>query len=416
MIELLSPAGNFAKLKTAILFGADAVYAGLEDLSLRAAGLAFDELIHAAEYCHITNTKFYLAINTFAYNTDVARAKSILPALEKIKLDALIISDPGLISLAKEWCPSIPIHLSTQANTMNWKAAEFWYNQGVKRIVLARELSLDDISEIKQRVPKLEIEIFVHGAMCMAFSGRCLISHYLTGRSANHGDCAQPCRWEFGLVELDPKRKSGDEIACKERPIEIVETNQGTHIMNAKDLCLITKLPEIIAVGVDSIKVEGRMKPEYYVALTSKCYKEAIMLCSDSANNTRIVNDLNTLQSELEKVSHRPFMTNFLGDTTHNTETQDSSNYIKSYEFVGVVQDYRDNLLHIAVRNRIRLGDSLEIVDPQKPALNQQPFQVKNITNLKNNQQITAAHNQYIVTIPYPEVVSKGSILRHKTK
>ena len=408
MLELLSPAGDLEKLRTALLFGADAVYAGFQNLSLRSAGFSFEDIETGVKLCHRAGKRFYLAINIFAFNEDLELLETALPQIEKLGVDAVIISDPGVIALVKELAPSLRIHLSTQANTLNWKSVEFWNKQGVSRIVLGREVPLTDIKEIKKRVPACELEIFVHGAMCMSYSGRCLISSVLTGRSANRGDCAQPCRWKYDIVESEPTRQC-EESEAKET-ISIEGDERGSYVMNSKDLCLIEYLPEIMEAGIDSIKIEGRMKPAYYVALTTKCYREGIAAFVTSAPLSDRGERLRSLFDELHKVSHRPFTTGFLIKEEGSTIEAEQGGYIKPYEFVGVINDCRDGLLYIDARNRIRLGDELEIFDP---VFETRVIKIEKIINQKDGKALEAAHNQYSVIVPFnAECASLGSLLR----
>ncbi|MFC1477859.1 U32 family peptidase [Candidatus Margulisiibacteriota bacterium] len=427
MLELLSPAGNTEKLEAAIRFGADAVYAGFEDLSLRAAGLSLEEIAEGVAFCHQAGKKFYLALNIFAFNEDIKRVEKVLPELERLKIDALIISDPGLIALVKEKSPSINIHLSTQANTTNWKSAEFWYQQGVSRLVLARELSIEEIREIKQKVPKLELEMFVHGAMCMAFSGRCMLSNYLTGRNANCGDCAQPCRWEYGLVELDPKREVSslpdESNVCThsgiaESDLTIGETQRGVYIMNSRDLCLIEHLQKIHEAGVDSVKIEGRMKPAYYVALTAKCYREAIdrvLTCAEDSSGAQNMQMPEYLYAELQNVSHRPFTEGFfVSGKNEEMQRYESSKYIRPYDFVGMVSAYEKGRVYIDARNKIEKGEEIEFLDPQIEISDIRKIKVNKIINQKDGQEIPSAHNSYKIIIECPETVSEGTIVRKR--
>lgn len=267
--ELLAPAGNIEKLKTAIEFGADAVYLGGSKLNLRAFAdnFSLDELKEGIEFAHSRNKKVYITLNVFPHNEDLNGLEEYLKDLYEIKADAVIVSDPGIIMTAREVVPNLEIHLSTQANSVNYKTAIFWHKQGVKRIVVARELSLKEIKSMKEKIPETcEIEAFVHGSMCISYSGRCLLSNYMTGRDSNRGACAQPCRYKYSLVE-------------EKRPNEyfpVYEDEKGTYIMNSKDLCMIEHIPDLISAGIDSLKIEGRMKSSYYVASVVKAYREAI--------------------------------------------------------------------------------------------------------------------------------------------
>ena len=340
-IELLAPAGNLEKMKTALAFGADAVYAGIPDFSLRTRINDFDleKIAEAADFCHKEGKKIYITINVFAHNRHLEKLPAHIKKLKKIKVDALIISDPGIIAITKEIWPEAEIHLSTQANCTNWRAAEFWQAQGVKRVILGRETTLEEIREIHTRVPGLELEYFVHGAMCMAYSGRCFLSAYYAERSANLGDCVQPCRWKYDQVlngecrmpsgerraasgecrmlnevvenksflfsELGLRSERGDEF-------EVVEEEHGSYILNSKDLCLIKYIKQLKEAGISSFKIEGRAKSVYYQALVAGIYARAIELIDKK--NTKIVQDeIDFLYGELEKkLVHRGYTTGFL--------------------------------------------------------------------------------------------------------
>ncbi|MFA5928546.1 MAG: U32 family peptidase [Candidatus Margulisiibacteriota bacterium] len=408
-MELLSPAGDLEKVRTALLFGADAIYVGIQGLSLRAAGLNITELHEAVALAHGLSKRIYAAINIFAQNQDIDNLQKLLPQIQSSGVDAVIVSDPGIIALLREKAPGLKIHLSTQANTTNWQSVKFWQNQGVSRIVLARELSIDEIMEIRQKVPGIELEIFVHGAMCMAFSGRCLLSMGLTGRNANRGECAQPCRWEYTITESAPTR----DVQTEE--MTIGEDDRGSYILNSRDLCLINKIPELIEAGIDSIKIEGRMKPAYYVALATKSYREAIDLCKSSAE--RPETQLQALFETLHEVSHRPFTTGFTFPDGQLQETN-SAKYIKPYDFVGVVSKWEDGKVYIAVRNRISSGEVLEFIDPRSPILTRSmvTITVENICNTKTSEQMKEAHNTYEISLPAPEEISAGSIVRKKAR
>nr|MBC8416534.1 U32 family peptidase [Candidatus Cloacimonadota bacterium] len=323
-MELLSPAGDLHKLKYAVLYGADAVYTAGTQFGLRAksGNLTREELKQAVEFCHNKKKNIYITVNIFAHNKDIDELLDYLQFLQSIGVDAFIISDPGIFSLAREFAPEIPIHISTQANVTSWKSAEFWFQQGAKRIILSRELSISEIKKIRKKVPGIELEMFVHGAMCISYSGRCLLSSFLNNRSANQGYCTQPCRWEYGLAE-------------KTRPNEFFsldEDEYGTYIMNSKDLCLVERLKEIIDAGLDSIKIEGRMKSLYYVANVTRTYKKVVKLISE---NKEVPDNL---KEELNKVSHRHYTEGFF-DSFDSATTQfyDSSTYIRDYQFIGEI-------------------------------------------------------------------------------
>ena len=313
-IELLSPAGDMNKLKTAFYYGADAVYIGGKAFSLRALAGNFsdEEILEAVNYAHNLGKKVYVTVNILARNYDIDKAVDYLKFLESANIDGAIISDVGLISLARETCPNLAVNVSTQANTLNYKAVEFWRNYGVKRVILARELSLNEIKEIKDRVPDVEIETFIHGAMCISYSGRCLLSDYKTGRSSNRGACVQACRWNFEI------REKGSNGAY----LEMEEDDRGTYILNSKDLNLIDYIGELDRAGVCSFKVEGRMKSEYYLATVINAYRRAI---DEYYKNGDKYKENPLFSEELEKTAHREFTTAYLLGDNDRTENFDDS-------------------------------------------------------------------------------------------
>lgn len=350
--ELLAPAGNLEKLKTAINFGADAVYLGGSKLNLRAFADNFtdDELKEALEYAHERGKRVFVTINVFPHNEDLIGLEEYLKKLYELKVDAILVSDPGIIMTARETVPDLELHLSTQANNVNWKSAQFWHKQGVKRIVLARELSLTEIKEIRNKLPEdCEIEAFVHGSMCMSYSGRCVISNYMTGRDSNRGQCAQPCRYKYYLME-------------EKRPNEyfpILEDERGTYILNSKDLCMIEYIPELAQAGINSFKIEGRMKSPYYVASIVKAYRQAIDAYFENPKEYKFQKKW---MDDLTKASHRVYYTGFyFGDA--NKQAQESSNYIREYDIVGIVRDYDKStgVATVEQRNRVFEGDTVEI-------------------------------------------------------
>ena len=406
-MELLAPAGNLEKLKTAIRFGADAVYCGGGAFSLRAPDTAFslEDLAEGVRFAHDHNSRVYLALNIFAFDDDLKAMLHYYREAAGLGIDAVIISDPGFLMLVNELGYDQKIHLSTQVNTMNSDAVKFWQKQGVDRIVLARELSLDQVRTIKENVPEMELEVFVHGAMCMAYSGRCLLSSFLSSRSANRGDCNQPCRWEYSLKE----KQREDEFT-------IQEDGRGTYILNSRDLCMIEHIPELAAAGVDGLKIEGRMKTAYYVAAVTKVYRSA--LDSFHADRKNYCFNRGWLE-ELKKVSHRPFTTGFyLPEKNDQTERYESSAYIRGYDFVGTVDgfDREMQLLKIRARNRFSVGDELEILDPAREVVF--AVQVGQIISSESGEQLDAAHNSYIVEVPLAgeikPAISEHSIIRKK--
>lgn len=351
--ELLAPAGSLEKLITAIDYGADAVYMGGSKLNLRAFADNFDneEIRLGVKYAHDRGKKVYIAMNVFPHNEDLAGLEEYLVELENLNVDALIVSDPGIIMTAREVVPNLELHLSTQANNVNYKSALFWYKQGVKRIVLGRELTLEEIHSIRANLPvECELEAFIHGAMCMSYSGRCLLSNYMTGRDANRGACAQPCRYKYSLVE---EKRPGEYYP-------IIEDDKGTYIMNSKDLCMIEHIPELVKSGIKSFKIEGRMKSSYYVATAVKAYREA--LDTYMADPEGYVFQQKWMDYLL-KASHRRYSTGFyFGEK--GKQIFESSSYIRDYDIVGIVKDY-DSLTGMATieqKNRVFEGDMVEIL------------------------------------------------------
>jgi putative protease len=353
-IELLAPAGNLEKLKFAIIYGANAVYLGLKELSLRnkAGNFAADELMEAVKFAHQRGCKVYLAVNVFARNSDLNKLEKLLKLAKKAEVDAFIVADPGIFLFIKEEQTKIPIHISTQANITNLAAAQFWANLGAKRVTLARELSLAEIKQICKVVP-VELEVFIHGAMCVSYSGRCLLSKYLAGRDSNQGDCAHSCRWKYYLME---EKRPGFYY-----PVD--QDDQGFYFFNSKDLCLAKQIPQLIEAGLSSLKIEGRMKSLHYLATTVGTYRKIIETYYQQEDN--FVFQENWMQ-ELTKVSHRPYSSGFLFDED-NTEATLSPAYIRSYDFVGIVKgvNKKNGWATVEVRNQIKAGDSLEVFSPK---------------------------------------------------
>ncbi len=399
-IELLAPAGDLEKLRTAVLYGADAVYLGGRHFGLRAGAGNFteEELAAGLVFAHERGVHVYVTVNIFAHNRDLAGLPAYLDTLCRAGVDAVIVSDPGVIGLVRRACPDLPVHLSTQANTTNWAAARFWEEQGVRRIVLARELSLQEIREIRERVA-LELEIFIHGAMCISYSGRCLLSNYLTGRDANRGDCAQSCRWKYALVE---EKRPGEYF-----PIE--EDERGSYIIGSKDLCLIEHIPELIDAGVSSFKIEGRMKSVNYVAGVVKAYRAAIDAYQGDPENYRFNPDW---LEEIGKVSHRDYITGFLfGRPGPVGQHYTREIYRRSHTFAGIVRGYEHDsgMAVVEQRNRFAVGDEVEIMVPQGESFK------KMITAIFNEEGApveAAPHPQQIVRIPLGRPVPLYSILR----
>lgn len=357
-IELLAPAGDLEKLKIAVLYGADAVYLGGTSFSLRAKAKNFntEQMKEGIEFAHNHGAKVYVTCNIFAHNEDFEHMADYFKELQELGADALLIADPGVFALARETVPDMDLHVSTQANNTNYHTALFWKKQGAKRIVMARELSMHEIKEISQNIPDdLEIEAFVHGAMCISYSGRCLLSNYLSGRDANKGACSHPCRWEYFVTE-------------KTRPNEympIVEEDRGTYIFNSKDLCMIDHIPELIDAGIMSLKIEGRIKTAFYVGTIVKAYREAIddyLTSPDIYNKKR---DSGYYIQEAAKASYRGFTTGFYyGKPGKNEQIYTTSSYIRTYDFIGMIKDYdtETGFATIEQRNKFIKGDEVEFM------------------------------------------------------
>ncbi len=348
-MEVLSPAGSFLKLKYAVLYGADAIYAAGRKFGLRAksANLNDIELEEAVKFCHSHNVKIYITVNIYAHNHQIEELPEYLQFLKSINVDAVIVSDPGVFSLAQE--AGLNIHISTQANITSWKSAEFWWKLGASRVILARELSLEEIKEIHRRLPELELEIFVHGAMCMSYSGRCLISAYLNNRSANQGQCTHPCRWDFSLKETS---RPGEEF-----PIQ--EDEYGTYIMNSKDLCLFDYLKEIKQAGICSVKIEGRMKSILYTANVTRVYKTAVTNLDTSDEELT-----GLLRAELDKLSHRQYSTGFFISNSENLQNYTTSQYIQTYQFIGDVFKTDDSFIYYNSKHKILKDSTIQIISP----------------------------------------------------
>ena len=394
--ELLAPAGNMEKLETALRYGADAVYCGVERFSLRAlaGNLTMAELSSGCELAHSLGKRLYLTLNAYLRPDEEHDARQLLQELLTIPVDAYILADPGMLSLVRQIDPEREVHLSTQANTTSAAAAHFWQSQGVKRLNLARELSLNEITEIRANA-EVELEVFVHGAMCMAYSGRCLLSAGLSGRSANRGTCSHPCRWQYSLQE---EARPGEYL-----PIE--EDDRGTYIFNSRDLCLIDHLPELIGAGVDSLKIEGRMKSLYYVAAVTRAYRAALDAWRDNPDNFRSDPQW---RRELDAVSHRPYGTGFLFDNDRAFVHAEDSLYSRDCDFVGIVRAAAAGLWLVEGRNRIRSGDRLEIIGPgmrQAEVVFTEAFEI-------HGGKVETVQPNAMVHMPLPEGTQPGDLLR----
>lgn len=394
--ELLAPAGNLEKLKIAVHYGADAVYLGGKAFGLRnlADNFTLEEMATGIEYAHNRKVKVYLTVNSYPANDDLAALASYLHEVTTLPFDALIAADPGVIQLIREIAPEATIHLSTQANSVNWRAVSFWENQGIKRINLAREMSLVDVRETAAKT-SVELELFAHGAMCISYSGRCLLSSVMSGRNANKGECSHPCRWNYSLVE---ETRPGEYFP-------VMEDETGTFIFNSKDLCLIEHLPEIVASGVSSLKIEGRMKGIYYVASVVRAYRAALDAIRDEGDSYHFRPEW---LEELCKISHRGYTTGFLFGQPEDVGQEYHCAYLRTYLFVGVVEAMNpDGTFMVAVRNKISRGDAVELMGP---AMRNDSFCAE-LTDEKGNSIDVANPNQR-VKMSLPEGAAVNDLLR----
>ncbi|MDD6770267.1 peptidase U32 family protein [Inconstantimicrobium porci] len=397
--EILAPAGSLEKLKVAIDFGADAVYLGGSRLNLRAFADNFtnEQIKEGVEYAHERGRKVYVTMNVFPHNADLEGLEKYLTELQSLNVDALIVSDPSIIVTAKEIIPDMELHLSTQANNVNWKSAKFWHSMGVKRIVLARELTLNEIKKIRAELPEdCDLEAFVHGSMCMAYSGRCLLSNYMTGRDSNRGACSQACRYKYNLVE---EKRPGEYFP-------IVEDEHGTYIMNSKDLCMIKHIPEVVESGIYSLKIEGRMKSAYYVAAVVKSYRHALDKYWEDPEHYEFNEDW---MNNLLKVSHRDYSTGFyFGE--NNRQIYDTSSYIRDYDIVGVVREFDNETMTATVeqRNRVFENDYVEVLRPEGNSFG---FKLMDMHDHNDNKIDVANRAQMIFKIKSDVVLKSNDML-----
>ncbi|MDO4593896.1 MAG: U32 family peptidase [Tissierellia bacterium] len=402
-VELLAPAGDFDRLKTAIKFGADAVYLAGDNFGLRknAKNFDFDQLKEAVKYAHDKNVRVHVTMNVLPHDNDMKGIVEYVKYLDEIGVDALIISDPGIFQIAKD-NSNIDLHISTQASVTNSQTVNFWYNQGAKRVILARELSLDEIKDIKNNAPKdLEIECFIHGAMCISYSGRCLLSNYMTARDANRGDCAHACRWKYSLQE---EKRPGEYFP-------IVEDERGTYIFNSKDLCLIDELDKLIEAGIDSFKIEGRMKTQFYVATVIRSYRQAIDAYYNGKYNEGIAKKY---LNEIRKASHRHFTKAFFDNKAdHNSQIYDSSSYIRGYDFIALVLDYDEDkkLAKIEQRNRFFKGDKVEIFGNSEDFID---YTFDKIINEDGEEVELCNHPKEVLYIEIDQKLEPGDMIRRK--
>ncbi len=403
--ELLIPASSLEVLKTAVIFGADAVYIGGEAFGLRAKAKNFtlEEMAEGIAFAHAHSVRVYVTANILAHNSDLAGARAYFEELKAIGPDALIIADPGMFMLAQEICPEIDVHISTQANNTNYMAYRFWYGQGVRRVVSARELSLSEIQEIRKKIPEeMEIESFIHGAMCISYSGRCLLSSYFTGRDANHGACTHPCRWKYAVVE---ESRPGEYLP-------VYENERGTYIFNSKDLCMIDHIPEMIEAGIDSFKIEGRMKTALYVATVARTYRRAIDDYLESEK--RYYENLDWYRAEIAKCTYRQFTTGFyFGKPDETTQIYDNNTYVNEYTYLGIVGELAERAgntcARIEQRNKFCVGDCIEIMKPDGKNV---PAKVLVMYNEEGERIEACPHSKQLIEVGLSVVPERYDLLR----
>ncbi len=401
-IELLVPAGSLEVLKTAVVYGANAVYIGGEAFGLRAKARNFtiDEMKQGVKFAHDRGVKVYVTANIFAHNEDLEPVRDYFEELRNVRMDALIISDPGVFQIAREVLPSVDVHISTQANNTNYGTYRFWYGLGAKRVVAARELSLEEIRRIRREIPEdMDIECFIHGAMCISYSGRCLLSNYFTGRDANQGECTHPCRWNYAVVE---ETRPGEYL-----PVE--ETERGTFIFNSKDLCMIEYVPELIEAGIDSFKIEGRMKTALYVAAVARTYRKAIDDYQKGIDVYRA--NMEWYKEEIGKCTTREFTTGFyFGKPGADSQIYGESTYHKNYTYLGTAgeTDGRGFCL-IEQKNKFSVGETIEIMKPDGRNVE---AAVEGIQDMEGNAQDSAPHARQMVYVKLSERPEPYDILR----
>lgn len=402
--ELLVPAGSLEVLKIAVMYGADAVYIGGEAYGLRAKAKNFTlaEMAEGIDFAHAHQAKVYVTANIFAHNADLDGVREYFAQLGQISPDALIISDPGVFSIAREVCPQIECHISTQANNTNYGSFLFWHRLGAKRVVAARELTLTEIEGIRRQIPdELEIEAFVHGSMCISYSGRCLLSNYFTGRDANQGECTHPCRWKYAVME---ETRPGEYLP-------VYENERGTYLFNSKDLCMVGHIPELIRAGIDSFKVEGRMKTALYIAVVARTYRKAI----DDYMESRELYEKN-LPWYLEQISsctYRQYTTGFFfGAPSTETQIYDNSTYVKGYTFLGIINGKNEaGLYRTSQRNKFSVGEQIEVMKRDGRNLN---VTVRSIQDENGTQMQSAPHPKQVLYLDLGCPLEKYDILRRK--
>ena len=402
--ELLVPASSLEVLKIAVMFGADAVYIGGEAFGLRAKAKNFslEEMREGVRFAHAHDVKVYVTANILAHNGDLAGVREYFEELKTVGVDALIISDPGIFMIAREVLPDMELHVSTQANNTNYGTYQFWQQQGAKRVVSARELSMEEIKEIRANIPdELEIETFIHGAMCISYSGRCLLSNYFTGRDANQGACTHPCRWKYAVVE---ESRPGEYLP-------VYENERGTYIFNSKDLCMIEYIPELIDAGLDSFKIEGRMKTALYVATVARTYRKAIDDYMESPELYR--KNMAWYLDQISNCTYRQFTTGFFfGKPSEEAQIYDSNTYIKEYTYLGIVGSVNENgLYEIEQRNKFSVGEMIEVMKPNGENIE---VEVKRIVNEDGEDQMSAPHPKQKLWIDLGYPLDIYDILRRK--
>ena len=402
--ELLIPASSLEVLKTAVVFGADAVYIGGEAFGLRAKAKNFsmEDMKEGIAFAHAHGVKVYVTANILAHNRDLEGVRAYFEELKENKPDALIIADPGVFMLAKEICPEIERHISTQANNTNYLTYQFWYQQGAKRVVSARELSMEELRELRAHIPDdLEIETFVHGAMCISYSGRCLLSNYFTGRDANQGACTHPCRWKYAVME---ESRPGEYLP-------VYENERGTYIFNSKDLCMIEHIPELLESGIDSFKIEGRMKTALYVATVARTYRKAIDDCLQSRELYE--KNLPWYKEQIAACTYREFTTGFFyGKPDESSQIYDNNTYQKGYTYLGIVGDVdAENYIHLEQRNKFSVGEMIEIMKPDGENL---AVRVEAILNEEGEAMESAPHPQQKLRVKLSGKADACDILRRK--
>ena len=402
--ELLIPASSLEVLKTAVIFGADAVYIGGEVFSLRAKSKNFsmDDMREGIAFAHAHGTKVYVTANILAHNGDLEGVEAYFHELKEIGPDALIISDPGVFQIAKEICPEIDVHISTQANNTNYRTYRFWHDLGATRVVSARELSIDELRELRANIPEeLEIETFIHGAMCISYSGRCLLSSYFTGRDANQGACTHPCRWKYAIME---ETRPGEYLP-------VYENERGTYIFNSKDLCMIDHIPELAEAGIVSAKIEGRMKTALYVATVARTYRKAIDDFFESPEKYQA--NMPWYLDQISNCTYRQFTTGFFyGKPSEEAQIYDSNTYVKEYTYLGIVGEQNEEGLYcIEQRNKFSVGEEIEVMKPNGENIT---VTVKAIKDEKGADMESAPHPQQILFIDLGQPLEKYDILRRK--